>query len=122
MLTFKNLELTDIMAGRTESRKAFLKRFGFNLSNSEEKHVQTEVVTLTDEQTDFLSEYTAWLEEFHKYVKMRNKLPFDLENNKKLMELSAEAEARKPLLEKHMDDILFATAFKKITEDISKEI
>lgn len=111
------------MKEKKESRKAFLKRFGFKLfeeSNSSEQEV--EIVTLTQEQADFLNAYTTWVEEFHLYIKKRSVDPLNSSNNKRLMELSAEAEERKPILEKHMEDELFATAFNYITSEVSKDI
>lgn len=111
---------------KTESRKEFLKRFGFGLFNKEQEPAKSdediEVVTLNEEQLIFLEDYEGWLSEFHGFVKRRNTDPFNSENNKRLMELSAEAETRKGKLEALMKDIAFATVFNKITEKISDEI
>lgn len=113
------------MTQKTESRKQFLKRFGFGLFNDSDvtaEPEEVEIISLSEEQLEFLAEYEAWLGDFHKYVKKRNVEPLNIENNKHLMELSAEAETRKPMLEEYMEDIVFATVFNKITEDISNEI
>lgn len=111
---------------KKESRKQFLKRFGFGLFNKDEEHIQSEqeieIVTLNDEQLIFLEEYEGWLSDFHGFIKRRNSDPFNVENNKRLMELSAEAETRKEKLEELMEDVVFATVFNKITEEVSKEI
>ena len=105
-----------------ESRKDFLRRFGFKSSDDNKEDDEVEVVKLTDEQTTFLKEYSEWLEEFHSYVKKRNKDPFNVENNKRLMELSQEAEQRKPILEKFMEDAVFKTVYNDITEKVSADI
>lgn len=112
------------MSNKPESRKQFLKRFGFGLFEEDNKtrSKEIEIVTLNDEQMEFLVEYEGWLTEFHSYIKKRNIEPLNVENNKRLMELSAEAEHRKVKLETYMKDILFLTVFNKITEEISKEI
>lgn len=120
-----NANLKFKMTNKTESRKQFLKRFGFGLFSEEDTtalNEETEIVSLDEEQLEFLVEYETWLKEFHTYVKKRNLEPFNVENNKRLMELSAEAEQRKQKLETYMEDILFSTVFNKITEAVSKEI
>jgi hypothetical protein len=112
------------MSNKPESRKQFLKRFGFGLFEEDNKSGSTEIeiVTLNDEQIEFLFEYEGWLTEFHSYIKKRNIEPLNVDNNKRLMELSAEAEQRKDILEIYMEDILFSTVFNKITEEVSNEI
>lgn len=105
-----------------ESRKDFLKRFGFKLSDENKVDDDVEVVKLTDEQTTFLKEYSKWLEEFHLFVKKRNKDPFNVDNNKRLMELSLEAEQRKPVLENFMEDDVFKTVYNDITEKVRADI
>lgn len=77
---------------------------------------------LSDEKKQFLSEYQQWLLDFHRFVEKRNQNPLDIENNKRLMELSSQADKRKPILEKHMKDSRFVNYFNKITNDITQSI
>jgi len=111
------------MSVQTNSRKEFLKKLILGIGGVitpetvKSSSLEQEVLKLTDEQLDFLQEYEAWLKNFHEYVTKRNSAPFDIENNKKLMELSAEAEKRKPALEKFMLDPLFASYFNYITKE-----
>lgn len=79
-------------------------------------------VELSDEKKQFLSEYQQWLLEFHGFVEKRNQNPLDIENNKRLMQLTMQADNRKPTLEKHMRDARFADYFSKITNDITQSI
>ncbi|MFA6401880.1 MAG: hypothetical protein WCX31_09685 [Salinivirgaceae bacterium] len=79
-------------------------------------------VELSDEKKQFLSEYQQWLLDFHQFVEKRNRNPLDIENNKHLMELSAQADKRKPTLEKNMKDSRFADYFNKITNEITESI
>lgn len=77
---------------------------------------------LTDEQKQFLQSYAQWLTKFQVFVKKRNTNPFDIENNKRLMQLSADAESRKELLETHMADAIFSKHFNSITQELTELI
>lgn len=111
------------MSVQTNSRKEFLKKLILGIGGVitpetvKNSSLEQEILKLTDEQLDFLQEYEAWLKNFHEYVTKRNSAPFDIENNKKLMELSADAEKRKPALEKFMLDPLFASYFNYISKE-----
>ena len=116
------------MGNSPYNRKEFVKKIGmalgsiasFNTVSAQD--TDTEIVTLTDEQLDFLHDYEEWLKKFHIYVKIRINHPNDTVNNLKLMELSEEADRRKTILEMHMDDEVFQAAFNYITESISMDI
>lgn len=77
---------------------------------------------LVEEQKQFLQTYTLWLAEFQVFVKKRNGNPFDIENNKRLMKLSADADGRKEQLENHMTDPIFSKHFNQITKELSELI
>lgn len=77
---------------------------------------------LNQEQKTFLSDYESWLKEFNQFVNKRNENVADMANNQRLMELSAQAEKRKPMLEKFMKDEIFANYFNSITKEISGAI
>jgi hypothetical protein len=109
------------------SRKDFLKKLALGIGsmvvpeNAQSNNTQEEI-KLTHEQIDFLKNYENWLVHFREYVNKRNIDPLNFENNKKLMELSAEAESRKPTLEKYMQDEIFALYFNHITKEITEAI
>ncbi len=78
--------------------------------------------SLTTEQKEFLGDYKNWLTEFQLFVNNRNNDVADTNNNLKLMELSAQAEKRKPALEVFMKDRVFANYFNTITQEITENI
>jgi hypothetical protein len=111
----------------SNSRKEFIKKLAFGIGGiivpeNDKSNDINDISKLSDEQIDFLKEYEEWLVHFQEYVKQRNIDPADMENNKSLMELSAKAESRKPLLEKFMQDDLFSLYFNHITKEISEAI
>lgn len=77
---------------------------------------------LSEDQKQFLKTYTDWLSEFQIFVNKRNSNPFDIENNKRLMNLSADAEKRKIQLEDYMNDAIFSNHFNRITLEITELI
>lgn len=77
---------------------------------------------LNDQQKQFLQEYEMWLEEFQGFVNKRNKDIDHVSNNKRLMELTAEADKRKAILEEFMKDDKFANYFNDITQNITANI
>jgi hypothetical protein len=111
----------------SNSRKEFIKKLALGIGaivvpGTSKSNDFDEINKLSDEQIDFLKEYEEWLVHFQEYVRQRNIDPFNMENNKRLMELSAEAEGRKTLLEKHMQDDVFALYFNHITKELTEAI
>ncbi|QQS51189.1 MAG: hypothetical protein IPM71_00240 [Bacteroidota bacterium] len=108
------------------SRKEFLKRLGLSLTGAVASAVtfakSPETTELIDEQQAFLDEYEGWLKEFQSYIKVRRQQPENMENHKKLMELSAQSEQRKSTLEIYMKDPLFAARFQEITQSVTDSI
>ncbi len=108
------------------SRKDFLKRMGLTLTGLAASAVtfakSPESTELIDEQQAFLEEYEGWLKEFHRYIKVRQQQPDNMENHKKLMDLSAQSEQRKTTLELYMKDPLFAARFNEITKSVTNSI
>jgi len=110
------------------NRKDFLRKLGLGagmaivvpISGAFASHLTDQV--LDEEKKQFLSGYQEWLRHFHQFVEKRNENPLDAINNQKLMELSSEAEKRKPLLEKFMKDERFAQYFDEITQEITHAI
>lgn len=110
------------------SRKDFLKKMGLGIglaaaapfNNVFAGHLNDE--NLTDTKKEFLTEYQEWLQEFNGFVSKRNENTLDKANNQRLMELSAEAEKRKPQLEQYMKDPKFADYFNQITASVTQNI
>lgn len=112
-----------------QSRKSFLKKIGLSLSAatvapfvSATGSEYLKDGSLNDEQKAFLSTYEMWLSEFHGFVKKQKEDITSLENNKKLMELSAQAAEWKRQLEVHMMDEQFAKYHTRITNAITDDI
>lgn len=109
-------------------RKAFFKQIGLKFGKVVEDKIEgvysivEENNSLNEQQKQFLKEYTSWLTRFQAFVVKRNKNPFDMENQKQLMNISAEAEKRRSALEIHMNDQFFSDTFNSITQKITEAI
>ena len=117
------------MANDKQSRKAFLKRMGLTLGAAAVAPLATAADIgymkddeLNDVQKEFLLTYEKWLGEFHGFVKKQKEDFTNMDNNKKLMALSSEAEEWKKQLEVHMLDERFARYHEKITRAVTEEI
>lgn len=110
------------MGNKLYNRKEFLNFFRTNKNSLEENAISGSQPELSDEKREFLENYTLWLKEFGNFVKVRNSNTFDLEQNKKIMELASKIEKEKSTLEDYMQDPLFAEYFKVLTKDISSAI
>jgi hypothetical protein len=87
------------------------------VTNSEENQFN-----LTPDQSKFMVVYEKWLTEFHDMAKFQKQDSKHLENNKKLMALSAEAEKWQKQLHVFMEDENFAAYQKMITEKVTATI
>jgi hypothetical protein len=110
------------MGNNLYSRKEFLNFFKANKNSKKENVISGAHPELSDEKKEFLENYTLWLKDFGNFVKARNTNTFDLEQNKKIMELASKIEKEKSTLEDYMQDPLFAEYFKVLTKDISSAI
>lgn len=109
------------------NRKNFLKTVGLGLGamavgapSAFASYIDDDA--LSSDKKMFLGEYESWLKEFQGFVTKRNEDSLDMDNNKRLMALSKEAEQRKPQMERFMEDQKFADYFNKITVDITNAI
>lgn len=109
-----------------QDRKAFLRKLGLSIPGALAEvsglAAYAKDEELIEEQVEFLYEYEEWLKEFQSFVNRRNESPFDIENNKKLMELSAQREDKKTTLELYMKDPKFSKYFNEITREITESI
>jgi 4-alpha-glucanotransferase len=116
------------MKGNKISRKDFLKGMGLALGAAfatkfaGAAEFSGKKPKLSSEKETFISEYTRWLKEFNRFVEIRNQDETNIENNKKLMQLSEQAESFRPKLEKYMEDPEFASYFNYITQQITEKI
>ena len=117
------------MTNSKHSRKDFLKRIGLTagiaavaplVSASNMNYLNDK--ELNSEQKEFLSTYEQWLGEFHGFVKAQKNDVASPTNNKRLMELSAQAADWKKQLEIHMMDDRFARSLTRITQKITNDI
>lgn len=109
-------------------RKDFFKNMGLGLGATLIAPINrtygniSDAEKLSDEQKEFVNEYEAWLNEFQSFINKRNSDDTDVDNNKRLMELAAEAEKRKAKLEHYMQDENFAQYFNNISESVKNNI
>lgn len=107
------------------NRKDFFKNIAHTITDSVAQKIDKvnsfveDEPQLSEEKKSFLTNYTQWLTEFQVFVLKRNESPFNIENNKKLMALSADADKRKVELEKNMTDPIFSDCFNRITKEVS---
>ena len=90
--------------------------------SSQQKNVTNNIKVLSLEKREFLEKYSIWLKEFGKFVTTKNPNTFDIEQNKKIMELAAKIKKEKDMLEAYMIDPVFADEFNELTKDISSAI
>lgn len=114
------------MSEKKQGRKEFLRKLGMSIPGALAEVTGLAAYAkdeeLIEEQVEFLYEYEAWLKKFQSFVNRRNETPFDIENNKKLMKLSAEREDKKTTLELYMKDPKFSKYFNEITREITEAI
>lgn len=122
------------MAGKESSRRGFLKRIGMvaataaiaNTAWAQVDKLSSEILpekpVLSPEQSEFMSKYTHWLEEFHQMAKLQKVSPGDSENNKKLVALSDEARAWQDELIAYMRDENFSRHYLMVTEKVTQTI
>lgn len=110
------------------NRKNFLKNIGLGLGSAISSPVLANInnhqstQNLTNEMLTFLKDYGIWLKEFNQFVTIQKNEPKNIQNNKKLMELSYQAEKRKSNLEEFMKNNDFKNIFEELTEEITNKI
>lgn len=114
------------MSQNKQGRKDFLRKLGMSipgvLAEATGLAAYAKDEELIEEQLEFLFNYEAWLKEFQSFIDKRNENPFDIDNNKRLMELSAQREDKKTTLEMYMKDPKFSKYFNEITSKITDSI
>ncbi len=77
---------------------------------------------LTNEQIDFMTEYDQWMDQFIEVIKVQKQNPDDIENNKRLVELTETSSNWQETLANYMKDENFAKYYMIATERMTKEI
>ncbi len=112
------------MSDKTYSRKEFLNIFRRKEGNKEtaKEESNTNAEALSEEKEEFLNEYILWLKEFETFVAHRSENTFDIEQNKKIMQIAAKIEEKKAQLQTYMKDPLFAKKFEALSSNITQKI
>lgn len=108
------------------NRKSFFKKLGVGVGAVATANVMagpsTEIdedLSLTDEQKVFLKDYKEWLAEFKHYIELRNENIEDIENNKRLMQLSMQAKEWNLKLRDHMTDEKYYAYYLDMTKEVT---
>jgi hypothetical protein len=111
------------------SRRNFLKKAGLTAgatltaSGVLASLVKTdEIMQLNPEQKEFMLEYGKWMDDFIEVIRSQRKNPSDLENQKRMMALTAVAELWKPKLNEYMKDEKFSLIYHASIERMKNEI
>lgn len=121
------------MDGYEVTRRDFLKKLGLvvgatalttsGISGVSEIILnKKEEFPLNKEQAQFMAKYEKWLKEFHDMAKFQKVDAEHLDNNKKLMALSQEAQGWQKELVEHMKDNNFARHYMVITDKVTATI
>jgi len=113
-----------------QSRKTFLKKIGLTLGIASvgpallanTSSTTNEVVHLSTDEKEMLFLYEKWLEEFNAFVDKRNENPFDLENNKRLMEITSQSKEWEEQLREYMKNPYFEQLHAQLTNTVSNKI
>lgn len=108
----KFLQMLCLAAGATIVSKSGLAK-GFD---------PVEIRKLTPEQQKFMGEYEKWMDEFTKIVRVQKTAPEDMENHKRMIALTEQAEKFQLELDKHLQDATFAFIFRISIERMTNEI
>ncbi|MDD3322607.1 MAG: hypothetical protein PHS59_14305 [Paludibacter sp.] len=111
----------------------FLKKLGLSISSTALATTgingTTEIIMnkkeefpLTPEQRKFMDMHEKWLDEFKEMAKIQKVKPEDKENNRKLMNLSKEAEKWQKELIEYMKDENFARYYMVVSEKVTAAI
>jgi len=117
------------MPEQESTRRKFLQIFGLSAGASLLKTNamasftdQAAIKKLTPEQQEFMLRYGKWMDEFTKLVHLQKTDPDNLENHKKMMNLTKKAEEMQPALSEFMKDETFSLIYKASIDRLSKEI
>lgn len=118
------------MDGYESTRRNFLRKLGLSIgatvvvgkgieASIRENNVE---FPISEKQEKFLKKYEEWMDDFIEVIKGRRAEPENLTLNKKMVELSNQAEKWQPILKKYMKDEDFARRYMIISERMTHEI
>lgn len=81
-----------------------------------------EVLKLNTQQKDFMLDYGKWMDEFIDVIRIQKSEPANMENQKKMIALTEQAEIWKPLLSEYMNDRNFALIYHASIQNMRDEI
>lgn len=118
------------MDGYEDTRRKFLKKLGLTfgvtlVASSAFSAVVTDTrdnFSITAVQKAFMDNYEKWMDEFISVITIQRTHPEDIENNKKLIKLSAIAKEWQTKLTEYMKDDNFARYYMVATERMTNEI
>jgi len=108
----KFLQALGVTAGTTLIGKATIAAFT----------TDEEIMKLNPEQQKFMIRYGQWMDQFIEVNRLRKAEPANAEHNRKLMQLTEEAETFRPELNGHMKDDVFSLVYKLSIERASREM
>lgn len=108
----KFLQLIGLSAGATVVSSSV---FAGSINN-------TEILKLNDEQQEFMLLYEKWMDEFIEVIKVQKQDANNLENQKRMTDLTEIAHEWQPTLIDYMKDEKFAVIYKVSIERMKKEI
>ena len=83
---------------------------------------EEEILKLNPEQMEFMLQYGQWMETYIEVIKIQNQDMSDLNNHKKMMQLTEQAEAWQPQLTEFMKDRTFALIYHASIDKMKNEI
>ncbi len=117
------------MSDTTSSRRKFLQTLGLTAGAAITGHSvlaqspgSDEIRKLTPEQQAFMEQYEHWMNEYIEVIKVQKTSPDNLDNHKKMIVLTEQAETFKPLLDQWMQDETFSLIYRVSIERMAKEI
>ena len=117
------------MSDQQSSRRKFLEMLGLSagaalVSTSALGAIvnHEQILKLNPEQQEFMVHYGKWMDEFIEVIRIQKAEPANMENHKRMIALTARAEAMQPELAAFMKDETFALIYRTSIERMSMEI
>lgn len=117
------------MSETQSSRRSFLKILGVSVGATVASTTvfaglidHSEIQKLNPEQREFMLTYGKWMDEFIDAIRTKKKDPGNIDNHKKMKELTERVAAWKPKLTEYMKDKTFALIYQDAIARTTKEI
>lgn len=117
------------MAKKLSSRRKFLQFLGISagstiISASAVAGLAepNEVLKLNKEQRKFMHDYNKWMDEYVEVIKVQNIDMDNIENHKRMLRLTEQAEIWRPTINEYMKDRNFSIIYHASIEKMKSEI